>query len=205
MKKEIPASGSFKNYNLNQILAYLNKQQKKGILTVIDKDVRKNIYIEDGYIIFASSNKEEDRLGTLLVKEGKITPEQCNKSLKLSKEIGKRQGLTLVELGYLSPHDLFNELKHQMKEMVLSLFLWEDGMFSFEDNYAFPELVKIKIDIETLIREGLIRKEKVKREKHSLFIHKINEFFENIHNTDYYDLLGININTPINELKKTYL
>ena len=205
MKKEIPASGSFKNYNLNQILAYLNKQQKKGILTVTDKNVRKNIYIEDGYIIFASSNKEEDRLGTLLVKEGKITPEQCDKSLKLSKEIGKRQGLTLVELGYLAPKDLFNELKHQMKEMVLGLFMREEGMFSFEENHSFPEIVKIKINIDSIIREGLIRKEMKKREQDRLYIQKVNELHENIHDINHYDLLGINIKASFEEIKKAYL
>ncbi len=201
----MPASGSLKHYGFHQILAYLNKHQKRGILTITDNDIRKNIYIEDGHVIFASSNQDEERLGKLLVKAGKITPQQLDKSLKLSKEVGKRQGITLVELGYLSPNDLFNELKHQMKEMVLGLFMWEDGMFSFEDNHSFPEVVKIKINIDTIIREGLIRKEKEKRGKHNSFIQKVNELFENIHDINYYDLLEININTSLTEIKKAYL
>ncbi|MCK5140049.1 MAG: DUF4388 domain-containing protein, partial [Thermodesulfovibrionia bacterium] len=107
MKKAIPLSGSIKKHSFHQILASLHEQQKKGILTVKYEKIKKDIYIEDGYVIFASSNQNEDLLGVLLIKKGKITTEQRDESLKQSKKTGKRQGITLVELGYMSPQALF--------------------------------------------------------------------------------------------------
>ena len=45
MEKEIPSSGSIKQYSLYQILASLDEHQKKGILTVTNNDIKKEIYI----------------------------------------------------------------------------------------------------------------------------------------------------------------
>ncbi|MBI4698191.1 MAG: DUF4388 domain-containing protein [Nitrospirae bacterium] len=163
MKNEIPNSGSLKHYNIHQILAYLNKLQKTGILTIEDKKIKKTIYIENGFVIFASSNQVEDRLGMQLIRAGKITPEQRDKSLNLSKESNKRHGITLVELGYLTPKDLFNELRQQIKMIILNLFFIDDGMFHFKEKHVFSEVVKIKINIDHIIREGLMKKEMKRR------------------------------------------
>jgi len=42
---------------------------------------------------------------------------------------GKKQGAILVELGYLSPKDLFWGVKFQVHEIILSLFRWGTGEF----------------------------------------------------------------------------
>src|SRR3989338_3303795 len=118
MEKAIPYTGNLKEYSPYQILIFLNKKQKTGILTVEKVDIEKNIYIENGQIIFASSNQEEDRLGMQLVKSGKITPGQRDESLNVSKQANKRQGITLVELGYLSPKELFHELQNQIMGII---------------------------------------------------------------------------------------
>jgi len=74
MKNEMPAKGSFKDYSLYQIITSIATRQKTGILILQNKDVMKLIYIENGYIIFASTNEKGERLGEILLRIGKIHP-----------------------------------------------------------------------------------------------------------------------------------
>ncbi|MEF9475939.1 MAG: DUF4388 domain-containing protein [Candidatus Mariimomonas ferrooxydans] len=204
-RNKIPIKKNLKNFSLYQVLAYLNEQKKTGILTVEDGDVKKGVFIEDGDVIFASSNKEEDRLGRMLVKSGKITSEQAAESLRLMRQTGKRQGISLVELGHITPKDLFCELTNHVKAIIFSLFLIEEGTFSFLKITPSPEFVKLKINMESLICEGMDKKKVKKREKDNLFIQKVNYLYEKISSLSYYDILEVDMKASHDEIEKAYL
>jgi hypothetical protein len=63
----------------------------------------KKAYLLKGDAIFASSTYEDDRLGEMLLKAGKITMEQFDTAVQILKKTNKRLGAILVELGYLMP------------------------------------------------------------------------------------------------------
>jgi len=205
MKNEVPVRGSLKHYSFSQILTYLNRQQKTGVLTVENKDIKKNIFVKNGSVIFASSNQNEDRLGEMLIRAGKITPEQYDKSVELLQQTGKRQGAILVELGYLTPKDLFREVKRQIKEIILSLFLWEEGTFSFEETPPSTEVITLNMSMKSLISEGISRKEREKKEEENIFMQKVTELYENIERLNYYDILEVDMKDSFSEIKKAYL
>ena len=87
--EEIPLSGNIRDYSLPQILESLQRLKKTGILKVKASGVEKAVYLKDGQIVFASSNLIEDRLGEMLVRAGKITPQQLTTAGKILKETGK--------------------------------------------------------------------------------------------------------------------
>jgi tetratricopeptide (TPR) repeat protein len=207
MTGDIPASGTLKQYKLHQILTYLSEKQKNGILIVKDKNLKKNIYIENGCIIHASSNQNEDLIGVLLLKSGKITPQQRDKSLEVAKKTGKRIGMILIEGGYITPQDLFAALKQQIKNITFSLLLWHDGVFSFKEYCTFSDFIKIKVNIEKIVHEGLIHREKQMRDEHRVFMERTEELYKKLsmHSLSYYDVLGLPIDAPSSEVKKAYL
>lgn len=205
MKNRIPIKGSLQYFSLPQVLTYLNEQKQTGILAVEGGDVRKNIFIEDGEVIFASSSKEEDRLGRMLVRTGKITSEQVAESLRLMKQTGKLQGISLVELGHITAKDLFCELTAHVKEIIFSLFLIEDGTFSFQRIIPSPDFVKLKITMESLLCEGIDKKKVKKREKDNLFIQKVSYIYEKISSLSYYDVLEINMKASHDEIETAYV
>jgi curved DNA-binding protein CbpA len=127
--------------------------------------------------------------------------------LELSKKNGKRQGITLVELGYLSPKELFIALREQIREIILDGFLCEEGTFRFKETHSFSDIIRIKIEIDSLIQEGLMRKEAKRRKKQDLFIQQVNELYEKFINQSlsYYDILDVGVNAPLSEIKKAYL
>jgi tetratricopeptide (TPR) repeat protein len=81
--------------------------------------------------------------------------EQCDKSVELLKSTGKRQGAILVELGYITPKDLFWGVKYQVKEIIYSLFQLGEGEYEFVENIPPDEVITLKISTNNLIYEGV--------------------------------------------------
>lgn len=149
-------SGLLKHYLLPDILLDLQRSEKDGILEIKYGSISKRIYIKNGDMVFATSNKEEDRMGEILLRAGKISVDQHYQSVDIMKKTGKRQGTVLVELGYLKPENLIWAVRHQVEEIILSLFQWEDGEFVFiEGPLLSEEVITLKLSAANLIYRGI--------------------------------------------------
>ena len=153
---DIPLKGNIRDYSLPKVLVQLNRKRATGTLSVSTPNFTKKIYLIKGDAVFASSSYEDDRLGEMLLKAGKITVEQYDKSVEILKATKKRQGAILVELGYLIPKDLFWGVKYQVKEIIYSLFQIGDGEFDFaEGDVPTQEVITLKMSMGNLIYEGV--------------------------------------------------
>lgn len=149
--------GTLSTLPLPELLRELQTAEAKGILSLTSDQVKKALFFKDGQVVFATSNVAGDRLGEVLLREGKITKEQNELSLRaLSK--GKRQGRVLVEMEALSPDDLWTGVQAQVQEIVLGVFEWGEGQFHFEES-PLPERERITVDLDVtaLVLEGLRR------------------------------------------------
>src|ERR1700704_2311786 len=122
---------------LPDILQHLRLSRSTGGLSLVSGGARKALYLKDGRVVFASSNLPNDRLGEILIREGKITVDEYEASIRAITK-GKRQGKVLVEMGALSPKDLWEGVQFQVKEIVYTVFQWDEGLFHFEDS-SLPE------------------------------------------------------------------
>lgn len=153
---EMPIKGNTKDNSLVKILVYLKRNRKTGTLSLTTPVFRKNIYLHMGDAIFASSTYADDRLGEMLLKADKITVEQYDRSVELLKSSKKRQGAILVELGYITPKDLFWGVKYQVKEIIHSMFQIEHAEFEFtEGSIPTQEVITLKMSMGNLIYEGV--------------------------------------------------
>jgi hypothetical protein len=149
--------GQLTQLPLPDILEQLRASKSTGILSLVSGGARKAIYLKEGRVVFGSSNLPNDRLGEILIRDGKITVEEYETSIKAISK-GKRQGKVLVEMGALSPKDLWEGVQFQVQEIVYSLFQWDEGQFHFEES-SLPEKERITVDldIQHLILAGLRR------------------------------------------------
>src|SRR5687768_12169025 len=140
-----------------EILQHLKLSHATGILTLVAGGARKALYLKNGRVVFASSNLPNDRLGEILLREGKITVEEYDASIKAITK-GKRQGKALIEMGALRPKDLWEGVQFQVKEIVYSIFNWDEGQFHFEES-TLPEKERITVDLDVrdLLLAGLRR------------------------------------------------
>ena len=158
METVIPLKGNTGEVSLPKILAFLNRQRKTGTLLLRTPAFTKKVFLLKGDAIFASSTYEDDRLGEMLIKAQKITMEQYDESVRLLKKTGKRQGAILVELGYLTPKDLFWGVKYQVREIIYSMFLLEDAEYEFiEGEIPENEVITLKLSMGNLIYDGVRR------------------------------------------------
>ncbi|MEK7824913.1 MAG: DUF4388 domain-containing protein [Nitrospirota bacterium] len=155
---EIPLSGRLKDNDLIAVLRYLNRNKKIGVLNLNRNDQNKSIYLKDGEVIYAISKYIDDRLGEMLLKLGKITLDQYERSVAELKKGDKKQGTILVELGYISPGDLVWAVKYHAKEIIVSTFSWIDGQYEFtEGEIPAGELITLHMGMANLILEGIKR------------------------------------------------
>ncbi|NIN11382.1 MAG: DUF4388 domain-containing protein, partial [Gemmatimonadales bacterium] len=151
--------GSLKEASLSDVLQLLALGQKTGCLSVSDRSNLGHIYFDRGRITFASLVNRRDRIGDLLLKNGKITREQLDAAIEQQgRERDKRVGEILVGIGAVSREDLEHYIRVQIEEAVFFLFTWSRGNFNFEADVV-PEAQDFLVSInpESLLLEGARR------------------------------------------------
>jgi hypothetical protein len=75
-----------------------------------------------------------------------------------------RFGKILVELGYLTPRDLWDGVKTQVEDIVRSLFSYTAGWIHFWEGEIEPHnTVRLSLPTHRLISEGLARRDELLR------------------------------------------
>src|SRR4030067_2699752 len=152
-------AGNLKTISFSDILQLVSTGKKIGRLLTTHVSQRKELYFKNGNLISAtSSHTEEDMIGNLLVRMGKINKADLHKAVNLQQQSGRRIGAVLLELGLLTKAELAQYLKIQVEEIVYNLFSWSEGEFSFQDELKPPD-DQILVNLETmnLIMEGTRR------------------------------------------------
>lgn len=151
-------NGNLEDYALADTLTGFQRTNGTGILEVVSGAICKRIYIKNGDMIFAASNRDEDRLGDVLLKEKKITKEQYDQSVEEMKRTKQRQGTALVRLGHLKPQELAAAVTHQIEEIIESLFSLRNGSFEFKKGpLPTDEIITLKLSAANLIYRGVKR------------------------------------------------
>ncbi|MBN2493466.1 MAG: protein kinase [Deltaproteobacteria bacterium] len=127
-----------------------------GRLVLTRPGVKKEIYLRDGFPEFVKSNLLSERLGEYLVECKAITVEQRDEAVRVMKGFSGRLGDTLIGMGVLKPHELFEHLSMQVKEKILEVFSWASGTYRFFEGQAYKgEVVPLKIGGFALLSEGV--------------------------------------------------
>jgi len=158
MPKNHILEGDLSRIQLPDVLSFVSMIRGTGKLLLQQDRMERSIYWKDGEIVFASSNSPEHSLGMFLLRNGKITKEQYEDS-KRRVTATTRHGKLLVQMGAISPKDLWWGVKNQALEIIYSLFSWKDGSFVFGDtaDELVNERIVLSINTATVIMEGIRR------------------------------------------------
>jgi hypothetical protein len=157
------ASGDLSETPFPLLLKRLYHSKTTGALHVRAGPHAKQVFVNEGAVVFASSTDRNDRLGEMLLRRGEISLPQF---LRCSEAMipGKRFGTALLENGVIGPEKLVWAVKNQVKEMVFSMFGLLSGRWSFvpgED--AGEEMITLNINTPDLIKEGIGRMDSIAR------------------------------------------
>ncbi|MGE0353291.1 MAG: DUF4388 domain-containing protein [Gemmatimonadales bacterium] len=151
--------GSLKEASLPDVLQLLALGRKTGCLAVADRHNFGYIYFDQGRICYASIVNRRDRLGDLLVKNRRISPNQLQSAIETQHQRREsRLGEILLEMNALERGDLEHYIRLQIEEAVYYLFTWSQGTFNFESGVR-PDHTDFLVSInpESLLLEGARR------------------------------------------------
>ncbi|HYK90631.1 MAG TPA: DUF4388 domain-containing protein [Acidobacteriota bacterium] len=153
-------SGNLKTMDLAELLQWVTIGRKTGSLAFIRNQIKNAIFFRDGLIISSRSNDPTKQLGHFLLFQGKITEMQLKKALEIQQQTRGVLGKILVQEDLVSEQEVERALVSRTEEVIYDLFLWEDGYFHFtSEGYSLDELILITVDINSIIFEGVRRKD----------------------------------------------
>ncbi|MBI4852543.1 MAG: DUF4388 domain-containing protein [Acidobacteria bacterium] len=142
---------------LPDVLRQLYLERRSGCLRLTQDHTRKEVFFELGVMIFASSNRREDRIGESMLRHGTITQEQFDQAQSQMGR-GKRFGKILADLKIISERDLVANVTFQILDIIYSIFNWTTGHYEFyEVERTISEDLKLELSTASIILEGVRR------------------------------------------------
>jgi len=150
--------GTLQDFSLADIFQLIGIQKKTGVLTLKSDQETVTVAFADGNVVGADSTQRriEDRLGTVLVKSGRLTEAQLQDALRQQRSTLKRLGTILVEGQFLDADGLSDALQVQISQLVYRLFRWTAGSYHFSQEAKVDddrELVA-PMSAESILMEG---------------------------------------------------
>jgi hypothetical protein len=161
--RDLVLTSDVRAFPLADLLSMIHDAGKSGFLLLANEGHEKSVFLHRGEVVFAASNQRVDRLGESLLRSGSISLEQLQKA-DARWQPGSRFGKVLVELGSLTPRDLWNAVKGQVEDIVRSLFSYTSGTVHFWEGEIQPDnIVRLSLPTRRLIAEGLKRRDELFR------------------------------------------
>ena len=130
--------GTIKDFGLPDIFQLIGLQRKTGILTLTSETESITVTFENGMVVMAdsSSKRLEDRIGNVLVKQGKLSQDRLDEALEVQKQTLQRLGHILITGSAITSKDLKEALQTQVSQIVFKVFRWRDGHYNFNATEA---------------------------------------------------------------------
>lgn len=150
--------GSLRDFDLFSLFNMIKIQGKSGTLVLTRGQEFVKVYFDNGEIVGVDSNqvRMEDRVGSMLVRLGRLTGEELLDMIQRQRQTLKRMGVLLIESGKVSPHDLQEALAHQATSILHRTFRWVSGDYRF-DSILPAELDRLQfrpMPVDTVLMEA---------------------------------------------------
>ncbi len=152
--------GTIKDFGLPDIFQLIGLQRKTGHLTLIaDGGETVTVTFENGMVVMADSSARrlEDRLGNVLVKQGKLSRERLEEALGVQEQTLQRLGHILASGSVITGKDLRDALQVQVSQIVFRVFRWRDGRYQFSpaDSVDYDRENFAPMSADFILMEGI--------------------------------------------------
>lgn len=156
MEAPLKPEGSLVESDFPELVHVLYERSFTGSLILSHAGFGKNVTLEHGRLVFASSTDPDERLGELLLRRGRISLRDYHEAGKALAP-GKRLGSVLVERGVLGPKDLVKAVVDHTQEIIYGAFQWTEGRYRLQEGQRSAEAITLNISTPDLIVEGIRR------------------------------------------------
>ena len=153
--------GTIKDFGLPDIFQLIGLQRKTGILSLTNEEDEETVTVtfENGMVVMtdSSANRLEDRLGNVLVKQGKLSRERLDEALGVQRQTLQRLGHILATGSAITQKDLKDALNVQVSQIVFRVFRWRDGKYQFTpaDTVDWDRENFVPMSADFILMEGI--------------------------------------------------
>lgn len=157
--------GTLDEYGIHDLLKLLFLKKKTGLLYLSDGKEKIELFFLHGEIMDLNwpTRPDERKLATVLIKNNLITREHAKLAIGRQKDTGRKLGLILVSMGFLSKDDLTGPLTIHMMEGLRTALQFKKGTFLFKKllESDFDRASFKPIDFHQIYRQVVIGEEEL--------------------------------------------
>ena len=147
--------GNLSRFTVPDVLTFLNMGRRAGLLALERTEQETKLFLRDGNVVFATSTRDDFRLGALLVRMGKLAESSLDRILTAQKSGRFRLGHRLIAQKVVTEAELASCLKVQVSEIIFETFSWTDGVFTVWAGVPPPATaVTLEMSLQNLLMEG---------------------------------------------------
>ncbi len=153
--QDIPPQGTIADIFFPRLVARLHRERFEGSVRVSLGSTTKILYFKAGEIASAASNAEPDRLASVLIQDGRLTDPQLEMAKSRMPQEGSL-GRTLIELGFLTPSELLQGARRQVRQILATCSTLKIGAYQVEPGPLPPEVTVLGIPTRRLIFDCIL-------------------------------------------------
>src|SRR5215468_10305068 len=111
------------------VLEWAARRKLSAPITFERQGVVRSLGIEDGAIVWASSNRRDEQLGVVLVRSGLVAERALADALEARAQTGVPLGKVLLMSGLITEPVLIEILATKIRETVTDVLTWTEGQF----------------------------------------------------------------------------
>ena len=168
----VALAGDIKAMPLLSLLNLLGQNRESGRLLLKLGKSERVVVLKDGEVASVGSNLPADRLGTFLVRTGRVFEADLELAEKEATENGMRIGQVLVEKKLIDVHELWTSIQSQITEIFSEVVGWSEGCFilyRFGPDHQFPAM-------STMSMQGLLMEAVRRSDEMSVYRNRIANF-----------------------------
>lgn len=121
--------GALSTMTAEDVLEWAAKRRLSAPIAFERRGVTRSVVVEDGVVMWASSNRRDEQLGVILVRSGIVAERALADSLEARAETGVPLGKVLLMAGMISEPALVDILATKIRETITDVLTWTDGTF----------------------------------------------------------------------------
>jgi hypothetical protein len=139
--ESLALAGDVRSTPLLALMNNLGQSKETGRLVVKNGETERVVLLKSGDVASVGSNLARDRLGTFLVRLGRVREEDLERAQAIVQQTGQRIGQVLVQQGLVQQHELWGCIQEQITELFSEVTQWTEGSFvlyRLSPNQPFP-------------------------------------------------------------------
>jgi hypothetical protein len=121
--------GALNTMPAEDVLEWVARRKLSAPITFERRGTVRSLGVEEGSIVWASSNRREEQLGVILVRSGLVAERALADALEARAETGVPLGKVLLMSGLIAEIELVEILATKIRETVTDVLTWTEGTF----------------------------------------------------------------------------